>query len=224
MSRRAAERLALRRGSRGGDVRACSSRSTICRRRDRSDPLAGGVPTVRTSGGKIEALRAGFRGGPVAIFVDADVVVEAQETIAGLVRAMRGRPGRSSSPYRLRCSAPLPPPQTRLARTLHNTTDSGASPRSGRGSADGASQSVAFRYRRARSSRPRAACLPRRIASTTSRRDSAWTMSTCPASSRLATDLELSPRQRKAASTFGLQRLCAGCTATTVECAANSSE
>jgi glycosyltransferase involved in cell wall biosynthesis len=50
-----------------------------------------GVRTLRSSGGKVEAQRAGLRDGPFAVFVDADVLV-APPTLAALVETMHGSP------------------------------------------------------------------------------------------------------------------------------------
>ena len=51
-----------------------------------------GVRTLRSSGGKVEAQRAGLREGPFCVFVDADVLVT-PPTLAALVEAMRAEPG-----------------------------------------------------------------------------------------------------------------------------------
>lgn len=66
---------------------------------------ARGVRTLRASGGKVEAQRAGLREGPFCVFVDADVLVT-PPTLAALVEAMRARPEVvvASPPRR-----PLPP-------------------------------------------------------------------------------------------------------------------
>ena len=79
-------------------------------------PRARGVRTVRSSGGKVEAQRAGLRGGPFAVFVDADVLVT-PPTLAALVETMLARPGvEVASPRRV----PLPPVAGGwLARALH---------------------------------------------------------------------------------------------------------
>jgi len=52
---------------------------------------ARGVRTLRSSGGKVEAQRAGLRDGPFCVFVDADVRVS-PPTLAALVETMRARP------------------------------------------------------------------------------------------------------------------------------------
>ncbi len=49
------------------------------------------VRTLRSSGGKVEAQRAGLRDGPFNIFVDADVLVE-PPTLAALVETMLAQP------------------------------------------------------------------------------------------------------------------------------------
>jgi glycosyltransferase involved in cell wall biosynthesis len=74
------------------------------------------VPTVRSSGGKVEAQRAGLREGPFAMYADADVLVT-RPTLAALAVAMLERPEVvvASPPRR-----PLPPVSAgRLARALH---------------------------------------------------------------------------------------------------------
>jgi glycosyltransferase involved in cell wall biosynthesis len=75
-----------------------------------------GVATRRSSGGKVEAQRAGLRGGPFAVFVDADVLVS-PPTLAGLAEVMLARPEVVVAwPPR----EPLPPVgRGRLARALH---------------------------------------------------------------------------------------------------------
>lgn len=75
-----------------------------------------GVPTLRASGGKVEAQRAGLRPGPFAMFVDADVLVT-PPTLAALAEVMLARPEvMVATPPR----APLPPQRRgRLARALH---------------------------------------------------------------------------------------------------------
>lgn len=77
---------------------------------------ARGVATRRTSGGKVEAQRAGLRPGPFQIFVDADVLVT-PPTLAAMIRTMLARPELAvASPPRV----PLPPlARGRLARALH---------------------------------------------------------------------------------------------------------
>ncbi len=77
---------------------------------------ARGVRTLASSGGKVEAQRAGLRGGPFAIFVDADVLVT-EPTLAALAEVMLARPEvMVASPPRL----PLAPrSRRRLARVLH---------------------------------------------------------------------------------------------------------
>jgi glycosyltransferase involved in cell wall biosynthesis len=52
---------------------------------------ARGVPTLRSSGGKVEAQRVGLRDAPFCVFVDADVLVE-PPTLAALVETMRAEP------------------------------------------------------------------------------------------------------------------------------------
>jgi glycosyltransferase involved in cell wall biosynthesis len=64
-----------------------------------------GVRTLRSSGGKVEAQRAGLREGPLCVFVDADVLVT-PPTLAALVETMRARPGVVVAWPRRR---PLPP-------------------------------------------------------------------------------------------------------------------
>ena len=75
-----------------------------------------GVRTLRSSGGKVEAQRAGLREGPFAVFVDADVLVT-RPTLAALAEAMLARPEvMVAFPPKL----PLPPvSHGRLARALH---------------------------------------------------------------------------------------------------------
>lgn len=77
---------------------------------------ARGVRTVRSSGGKVEAQRAGLRVGPFAVFVDADVLVT-PPTLLALVETMLARPEvEVASPRRV----PLPPvARGWLARALH---------------------------------------------------------------------------------------------------------
>ncbi len=53
---------------------------------------ARGVRTIRASGGKVEAQRAGLRDGPFGVFVDADVLLT-PPTLAALVEAMLAAPG-----------------------------------------------------------------------------------------------------------------------------------
>ncbi len=52
---------------------------------------ARGVPTRRSSGGKVEAQRAGLRPGPFNLFADADITV-APDTLTALCRAMLDDP------------------------------------------------------------------------------------------------------------------------------------
>jgi len=75
-----------------------------------------GVRTLASSGGKVEAQRAGLREGPFAVFVDADVLVT-KPTLAALAAAMLTRPEvMVAFPRKL----PLPPMSSRrLARALH---------------------------------------------------------------------------------------------------------
>jgi glycosyltransferase involved in cell wall biosynthesis len=78
-----------------------------------------GVATVRSSGGKVEAQRAGLAAradGAFAVFVDADVLVT-PPTLAALAAVMLARPEvRVASPPR----RPLPPQRDGwLARALH---------------------------------------------------------------------------------------------------------
>lgn len=75
-----------------------------------------GVATLRATGGKVEAQRAGLRPGPFAVFVDADVLVT-PPTLAALAELLRGRPEvEVAFPPR----TPLPPVgRGRLARALH---------------------------------------------------------------------------------------------------------
>lgn len=78
---------------------------------------ARGVATLRSSGGKVEAQRAGLRPGPFAVFVDADVLVT-PPTLAALADIMRARPEVQVAvpPGRV----PLPPvARGRLAQALH---------------------------------------------------------------------------------------------------------
>lgn len=75
-----------------------------------------GVRTVRSSGGKVEAQRAGLRAGPFAVFLDADVLIS-PPTLAALARALIDRPALvvASPPRR-----PLAPVSRGwLARALH---------------------------------------------------------------------------------------------------------
>ncbi len=77
---------------------------------------ARGVRTLRSSGGKVEAQRAGLRGGPFTIFVDADVLVS-PPTLAALAATLRAHPDAlvACPPRR-----PLPPvARGWLAHTLH---------------------------------------------------------------------------------------------------------
>lgn len=77
---------------------------------------ARGVRTLRSSGGKVEAQRAGLRGGPFAVFVDGDVLVT-PPTLAALAATMLARPEVvvASPPRR-----PLAPvARGWLARALH---------------------------------------------------------------------------------------------------------
>lgn len=53
---------------------------------------ARGVRTLRASGGKVEAQRAGLRDGPFGVFVDADVLLT-PPTLAALVETMQAAPG-----------------------------------------------------------------------------------------------------------------------------------
>lgn len=77
---------------------------------------ARGVPTMRSSGGKVAAQRAGLRAGPFAVFVDADVLVT-PPTLAALAETMLARPEvEVASPRRV----PLPPvARGWLPRALH---------------------------------------------------------------------------------------------------------
>ena len=75
-----------------------------------------GVRTLRSSGGKVEAQRAGLRAGPFAVFLDADVLIS-PPTLAALARALIDRPALvvASPPRR-----PLAPVSRGwLARALH---------------------------------------------------------------------------------------------------------
>src|SRR6185503_247411 len=69
-----------------------------------------------STGGKVEAQRAGLRPGPFSIFVDADVLV-AKETLLALTRAMTSEPQvMVAFPPKI----PLPPARGgRLARALY---------------------------------------------------------------------------------------------------------
>ena len=75
-----------------------------------------GVAIRHSSGGKVEAQRAGLRPGLFCIFIDADVLL-APQTLDGLIGVMLERPmAQVAFPPR----HPLPPrAQHRLARVLH---------------------------------------------------------------------------------------------------------
>lgn len=75
-----------------------------------------GVPTVASSGGKVEAQRRGLRPGPFQLFCDADVRVS-EETLLALCQAMLDDPTlRVAFPPKV----PLPPRRrTPLAWALH---------------------------------------------------------------------------------------------------------
>lgn len=75
-----------------------------------------GVASLRSSGGKVEAQRAGLRDGPFVVFLDADVLIS-PSTLVALARVMVARPEVVVAwpPRR-----PLPPVgRTWLARALH---------------------------------------------------------------------------------------------------------
>lgn len=106
-------------------VRFAAARGIVCEPLvvldDCSDDTEGvararGVPTLRSSGGKVEAQRAGLRDAPFCVFVDADVLVS-PPTLAALAQTMRARPEIvvAFPPRR-----PLPPlARGWLARALH---------------------------------------------------------------------------------------------------------
>ena len=75
-----------------------------------------GVRTLRSSGGKVEAQRAGLRPGPFAVFMDADVLLT-PPTLSALADALHADPARFvvTPPRR-----PLPPiARSPLAWALH---------------------------------------------------------------------------------------------------------
>ena len=75
-----------------------------------------GVPTLPSSGGKVEAQRRGRRPGPFQLFCDADVRI-AEDTLAALCRTMLDHPGLSVA---FPPKTPLPPRRrTPLAWALH---------------------------------------------------------------------------------------------------------
>jgi Glycosyl transferase family 2 len=85
--------------------------------RDRSGEIATarGVRTIASSGGKVEAQRAGLRTAPFHIFSDADIVVE-RDTLAALCEAMRDDRVEVAVPAK----RPLAPRRrSPLARALH---------------------------------------------------------------------------------------------------------
>jgi hypothetical protein len=78
---------------------------------------ARGVPTRRSTGGKVEAQRAGLRPGPFNLFADADIAV-AQVTLTALCRAMLESPALQVA---VPAKHPLAPRRRwdPLARALH---------------------------------------------------------------------------------------------------------
>lgn len=77
---------------------------------------ARGVRTLRSTGGKVEAQRAGLRPAPFAVFLDADVLIS-PPTLTALAGTLRARPDLQvvTPPRR-----PLPPiARTPLAWALH---------------------------------------------------------------------------------------------------------
>lgn len=78
---------------------------------------ARGVPAIRSTGGKVEAQRAGLRPGPFNVFADADIVV-APDTLAALCEAMLDEPRLAIA---VPPKHPLPPRRrwSPLARALH---------------------------------------------------------------------------------------------------------
>ena len=77
---------------------------------------ARGVRTSRSSGGKVEAQRAGLRGGPFAVFLDADVLVT-PPTLVALAEVMLTRPEVEVAAPRREPLAPVA--RGWLARALH---------------------------------------------------------------------------------------------------------